>query len=232
MPHFLFATGIENSSPTVNNGRKRIDEMASCRHYELWRDDFALVRELGVVALRYGPPLYKTFLGPNRFDWEFADLAFTELKKLGLIPIADLCHFGVPDWIGDFQNPDFPELFASYAAAFAQRFPWVQLFTPINEMFVCATFSAAYGWWNEQLHTDKAFVTAIKHIVKANVLAMKAILTVRPDAIFIQSESSAAAHRRRPSLAPKLSPSRQQCKVRLEASHIDLRTPFSPESCQ
>jgi hypothetical protein len=27
-------------------------------------------------------------------------------------PIVDLCHFGVPDWIGSFQNPDFPRLFA------------------------------------------------------------------------------------------------------------------------
>ena len=34
------------------------------------------------------------------------------------------------------------------------------------------TFSAAYGWWNEQLPSDGAFVTALKHIVKANVLAM------------------------------------------------------------
>lgn len=203
VPQFLFATGIENSSPTVNNGRKRVDEMASCRHYELWREDFALAQELGVGALRYGPPLYKTFLGPDRFDWEFADLAFTELNKRGLIPIADLCHFGVPGWIGDFQNPDFPELFASYAKAFAQRFPWVQLFTPINEMFVCATFSAAYGWWNEELHTDKAFVTAIKHIVKANVLAMKAILTIRPDAIFIQSESSEYFHPSSPKAAQR-----------------------------
>ena len=61
-------------------------------------------------------------------------------------------------------------------------------------MFVCATFSAAYGWWNECLASDRAFVTALHHIVKANVLAMRAILEVRPDAIFIQSESSEYFH--------------------------------------
>ena len=54
------------------------------------------------------------------------------------MPIVDLCHFGVPDWIGNFQNPDLPELFATYAGAFAGRFPWVQFYTPVNEMFVCA----------------------------------------------------------------------------------------------
>jgi beta-glucosidase len=74
----------------------------------------------------------------------------------------------------------------------------VQLYTPINEMFICATFSALYGWWNEQLTTDRAFVTALKHIVRANVLAMHAILKTRPDALFIQSESSEYFHAESP----------------------------------
>jgi beta-glucosidase/6-phospho-beta-glucosidase/beta-galactosidase len=38
------------------------------------------------------------------------------------------------------------------------------------------------------------FVTALKHLVRANVLAMAAILEVRPDAIFVQSESSEYFH--------------------------------------
>ena len=80
------------------------------------------------------------------------------------------------------------------AKAFAERFPWVQLYTPVNEMFICATFSARYGWWNEQCTTDRTFVTALNHIVRANVKAMEAILNVRPDAIFIQSESSEYFH--------------------------------------
>ena len=61
-------------------------------------------------------------------------------------------------------------------------------------MFICAVFSAKYGWWNEQLRTDLGFVTALKNLVKANVLAMIEILKLRPDAIFIQSESSEYFH--------------------------------------
>jgi beta-glucosidase/6-phospho-beta-glucosidase/beta-galactosidase len=125
-------------------------------------------------------------------------MTFGEIKRRNIVPIVDLCHFGVPDWMGNFQNPDFPELFATYADAFARRFPWVQLYTPINEMFICAQFSAAYGWWNEQMRSDQAFVTALKHIVKANVLAMERILEVRPDALFIQSESSEYFHAENP----------------------------------
>ena len=191
---FLFATGIENSYPTINNGRVRMDEMAKCGHYTHWRKDFDLVDELGIQFLRYGPPIHTTWLGVDNYDWSFADETFNDLRRRNIAPIVDLCHFGLPDWLGTFQNPDFPALFADYAGAFARRFPWVQLYTPVNEIYICAKFSALLGWWNEQLKTDRAFVTALKHMVRANVLAMHAILSVRPTAMFIQSESSEYHH--------------------------------------
>ena len=194
MTYFLFATGIENSDPTIAGGRIRRDQMAECGHYDRWREDLALVQEIGCNFLRLGPALHSTLLGPGRHDWDYADQVLPALRRMGIVPIVDLCHFGVPDWIGDFQNPDFPALFADYARAFAERFPWVQLYTPVNEMFITAVFSARYGWWNEQLRSDRGFVTALKHVVRANILAMEAILEVRPDALFIQSESSEYFH--------------------------------------
>jgi beta-glucosidase/6-phospho-beta-glucosidase/beta-galactosidase len=197
-PHFLFATGIENSCPKINGDSFRVDEMEKCFHYKYWEKDFDLVVEMGISYLRYGPPIHRTWIGPGKYDWEFADLTFPRLRQLKITPIVDLCHFGIPDWCGNFQNPDFPELFCQYATDFATRFPWVQLYTPVNEMYICAIFSAQYGWWNEQLTSDIGFVTALKHLVKANVLAMKAILTLRQDAIFIQSESSEYFHAENP----------------------------------
>jgi beta-glucosidase/6-phospho-beta-glucosidase/beta-galactosidase len=197
-PGFMFATGIENSYPTINGGRTRIDEMEKCRHYDYWRKDFDLVQEQGISFLRYGPPIHRTWLGPGRYDWSFSDVTFGDLLRRDLVPIVDLCHFGVPDWLGNFQNPEFAVHFPDYVRAFATRYPWVQLYTPINEMFICAVFSALYGWWNEQLTSDRAFVMALKHLVKANVLAMKQILEVQPDAIFIQSESTEYFHAESP----------------------------------
>jgi hypothetical protein len=40
-PHhgFLFATGIENSAPTIQGGRIRRDQMEECGHYARWRED-------------------------------------------------------------------------------------------------------------------------------------------------------------------------------------------------
>jgi len=197
---FLFATGIENSYPIVlaNGGRRRVDEMEKTFHYQHWREDFQLVKDLGIDYLRYGPPYYRTHLGAGKYDWDFTDETFAELRRLKIEPITDLCHFGVPDWIGDFQNSDFPCLFAQYAGAFAKRFPWVRFYTPVNEIFVCARFSGRLGWWNECLGSDRGFVIALKHLCKANILAEEKILEAQPDALFIQSESTEYFHAEEP----------------------------------
>src|SRR5215208_176896 len=194
---FVFATGIECSYPTVSDGlgrRVRVDQLEQTFHYRHWQQDLALVRELGLRWLRYGPPYYRVHTAPDRYDWEFTDLVFAEMKRLGILPIVDLCHFGLPDWAGDFQNPKWPELFARYAGAFAARFPWVQFYTPVNEIYVCAKLSALDGIWNERKRDERAFVTALNHLCKANLLAIREILKVRPDAVFIQSESAEFFH--------------------------------------
>jgi beta-glucosidase/6-phospho-beta-glucosidase/beta-galactosidase len=203
---FMFSTGIENSYPTIplpDGSTKRIDEMEKTLHYQYWEKDFELVKELGIEFLRYGPAYYKAHLAPGKYDWDFTDTTFARLKELHITPIVDLCHFGVPDWMGNFQNPDFPQHFAEYAGAFARRFPELQLYTPINEIFITAMFSAQYGWWNECLQSDQAFVTALKHLCKANVMAMHAILKVQPEATFIQSESSEYFHAMDPAAVPR-----------------------------
>jgi len=202
---FMFTTGIENSYPTIllpNGKEKRVDEMEKTDHYRRWKEDFELVQEMGIEFLRYGPPYYKMHTGPGSYDWDFTDDTFACLAEKNITPLVDLCHFGVPDWLGNFQNPDFPFYFAEYASAFANRFPHLQLYTPINEIFIAAMFSAQYGWWNERLQSDFHFVTALKNLCKANVMAMHAILKVQPDATFIQSESSEYFHAMDPAAAP------------------------------
>ncbi len=202
---FMFSTGIENSYPTIvlpDGTTKRVDEMEKAGHYTHWETDFKLVKEIGIEFLRYGPPYYSVHTAPGQYNWDFTDATFNRMKELGITPIVDLCHFGVPDWLGNFQNPDFPHHFAEFAGAFARRFPYLQLYTPVNEIFIAAMFSAQYGWWNERLSSDKSFVTALKHICKANVMAMHEILKVQPNATFIQSESSEYFHAMDPAAMP------------------------------
>ncbi len=223
MPRFLFATGIEGSNPVIPDGLGgswRYDQMEACGHYRHWREDFELVAGLGVMHLRWGPPIHKTWLGPGRYDWSFADEALAELAARRIEPILDICHFGMPDWLGNsFQNPEFAVEFARYAGDLARRYPGVRLITPINEIYICARFSAELGWWNERLTSggvpaappdpndrpaggvweagpgaEVPFVTALKHMARAGILAMEAILAVNSRALFIQSESTEYYH--------------------------------------
>ncbi|ALW85213.1 glycoside hydrolase family 1 [Hymenobacter sedentarius] len=202
--NFMFATGIECSYPTIDHGRTRRDLLAETGHYDRYKEDLGLVKDLGLKSLRYGLPYYAIHKGPGKYDWDFADAAMAEIKRLGITPILDLLHFGVPDWLGNFQNPELPIHFAQYAGAVAKRFPWVRFFTPINEIYVTAKLSAREGVWNEQLRDDRSFVTALKHLVAASIMATQQIATHRPDCIIVQSESAEFLHELRSDPSPEI----------------------------
>jgi len=201
-PHpFLFTTGIEGSYPVITDrdGRdKRIDLFERTGFYEQWRHDFQLVKALGIQFLRYGPPYYRVHVGPGKYDWSFSDDTLAELERLKITVLVDLCHFGVPDWLGNFQNEEWPHHFAEYARAFATRYPHLRLFTPVNEIFITAKFSAHLGWWNERQQSDFTFIRAIINCVKANLLAQEAIIEVQPLALFIQVASTEYFHPEEP----------------------------------
>jgi beta-glucosidase/6-phospho-beta-glucosidase/beta-galactosidase len=201
---FMFAVGIECSNPVIDGG-VRVDELQSTGHYEHWKKDLQLVSDLGLRFLRYGPPIHRIFKGPGRYDWDMLDPIMAEMQHLRIKPIIDLVHFGLPDWLDNFQNPDWPKYIADYAGAFCERYSWVRYFTPVNEIFVTAQFSAAFGWWNERLMSDYAFITNLKHCVRASMLAMRTILGKCADAIFIFSESTEYVHPGSPKMVQRAS---------------------------
>jgi beta-glucosidase/6-phospho-beta-glucosidase/beta-galactosidase len=196
---FMFAVGIECSAPIAKDGR-RVDQLEATGHYEQWEKDLGLVRELGLQYLRYGLPIHRVFRGPRSYDWSFADRVLERMRELGIVPILDLVHFGLPDWLGSFQNPEWPKHVAEYARAVAKRYPWIRFYTPVNEIYITAQFSAAFGWWNERLRSDQAFVTNLKHSVQASRRMMRAILDEVPGALFIFSESTEYVHPGSPAL--------------------------------
>lgn len=227
--NFLFATGIECSYPTIKgrgrSGRQRRDMLKECGHYKYWRKDLELVKEIGLKVLRYGLPYYSIHLGPDKYDWSFADEVMHEMQRLGIIPILDLLHFGVPDWLGNFQNPELPVQFADYAEAVAKRYPWVRHYTPVNEIYVTAKFSGKAGKWNECLTTDRGFVTAMKHLVAASILATHSITRRRPDAIIVQSESAEFTHEARATRTPAI-----QINNKLRFLSLDLLYAYPPDA--
>jgi beta-glucosidase len=194
---FVAGTGIECSAPVIEGGI-RMDELAKTGHYDNVETDLRLIHETGIRYLRYGIPFHIANPAPGEYDWTFVDRAMAACQEQGIEPIADLMHFGVPDDVGDYQNPELPERFRAYAAAFADRYPWVRYYTPVNEPLVTAEFSARDGMWNERLTGDRPFVRALLNIARCVVLASEEIRARRADAIFVQSDSCEYYHPTRP----------------------------------
>jgi beta-glucosidase/6-phospho-beta-glucosidase/beta-galactosidase len=195
-------TGVEGSYPIVHYEGKQIRrdllEESGGNFYINHRERLQRTIDAGIKTVRWGPSLHKTLLGPNipqDVDNDFTDTVIAEMQELGNECILDLVHFGVPDWVdGCFQNKQLPEILSQYAGHLAQRYPHIRYYTPINEKFVTAKFSALDGLWNEGMRDEKAFVRASSILARSEVLMCQEIDKVREllgltPAIYIVNES-------------------------------------------
>jgi dTDP-4-dehydrorhamnose reductase len=151
--------------------------------------DLRQLKSLGITKLRY-PILWET-IAPDKPDichWAWHDARLSELQSLGIEPIAGLLHHGSGPAYTGLLDPDFPLLFARHAQGVAARFPWIRLFTPVNEPLTTARFSCLYGHWYPHHRTTRSFLRATVNQCTAVVLAMRAIRVLRPDAELIQTE--------------------------------------------
>jgi len=189
---FVFASGIECSAPIVDG--RRVDELEKTGHYARVVEDLELVARFGLRYLRYGIPFHRVNPQPDHYDWAFPDRALGALRRLGITPIVDLMHFGVPDDLQTFQNPQVVSRFTAYARAFAERYPWVRYYTVVNEPLITATFSGRFGYWNEQRRDERSFVRALLTAARCVVLGRRAVEAVRADALFLQSDSCEYYH--------------------------------------
>jgi hypothetical protein len=185
---FVVGSGIECSAPIIAGGHRQ-DELRKTGHWSRVREDLTLVGSFGIRFLRYGIPFHVVDATPGQYDWAWTDRALGTLRDLGIEPIADLLHFGVPDDLRGIGDPRLPARFLAYATAFAERYPWVRYYTPVNEPQVTATLSANHGWWNERTTDARGWIAAIDNVATCAALAMEAIRARRPDAIFIQSDA-------------------------------------------
>lgn len=152
-------------------------------------EDIDLIHQLGIRTVRY-PFLWERVApdAPDRFDWSWADERLARFRALDVHPIAGLLHHGSGPAYTSLHDPQFPEHFARYAAAFAQRYPWVRDYTPINEPLTTARFSGLYGHWYPHEQNEPVFLTMLLHECRAICLAMQEIRRVNPAARLIQTE--------------------------------------------
>ena len=180
---------------TVNRvGDQYFDQLERNGH-ETRLEDLDLFAELGIRAIRY-PVLWER-TAPNGLesaDWSWADERLGRLRELGIRPIVGLVHHGSGPRHTSLIDPAFPEGLAQFARAVAERYPWVDMYTPVNEPLTTARFSGLYGHWYPHGRDGLTFARALLTECRATVLSMRAIREVNPAAQLVQTEDLGKTH--------------------------------------
>jgi dTDP-4-dehydrorhamnose reductase len=174
---------------TVNRvGDAFFDQVAMSGHQSR-PGDLDQMAGLGISALRY-PVLWERVapVGPERACWDWTDQRLARLRRCGVRAIVTLLHHGSGPAGTSLLDPAFPDLFAAYARAVAQRYPETREWTPINEPVTTARFSALYGHWYPHGQALPLFVRALLNECRATALAMQEIRRVNPGAQLVTTD--------------------------------------------
>lgn len=145
--------------------------------------------ELGLRVLRYPIVWERTAPdGPERADWSWSDERLGRLRELGIRPIAGLVHHGSGPRHLNLCEPAFADGLAVYARAVAERYPWIDSYTPVNEPLTTARFCGRYGHWYPHGEDDLLWARALLTQCRAVVQAMEAIRLVNPAAQLVQTD--------------------------------------------
>lgn len=191
---FVWATGIEDTfitEPWPKTGRT-LDEYELTEHYTRWSDDLGLMRECGVSAARYGIPWHRIQPERGAWDWDFVDRAVDRLLALGIEPIIDLVHYGLPRWIeGAYLHPDFPRYMADYAAKVAERLRGrVFAYTPLNEPRITAWYCGRLGWWPPHRRGWRGFVEVMFGACRGIVETVHALRAIDDDILIAHVDAT------------------------------------------
>ncbi|HZT95863.1 MAG TPA: family 1 glycosylhydrolase [Chloroflexota bacterium] len=174
---------------TVNRIRNQYLDQTVISGHENRPEDLDLLTALGVRAVRY-PILWERTLDPasGRFDWRFADERLGRLRGLGIRPIVGLVHHGSGPRHTGLLDPRFAAGLAEFALRVADRYPWVDAYTPVNEPLTTSRFSCLYGHWYPHMSDTTSWLAALLNQCEAIVRSMAAIRGVNPAAQLIQTD--------------------------------------------
>jgi dTDP-4-dehydrorhamnose reductase len=151
--------------------------------------DLLLFAGLGIRAIRY-PVLWER-VAPHslrNIDWTWPDERLARLRELHVRPIVGLTHHGSGPRHTSLLEDSFATGLAEFALRVAERYPWVDAWTPVNEPVTTARFSGLYGVWYPHGRDHACFARALVTECRAVGLSMRAIRTVNPRAQLIQTE--------------------------------------------
>jgi dTDP-4-dehydrorhamnose reductase len=110
--------GVECSM--VRIGDQIRDQLVETGHEDR-AGDLDLAAGLGIRTLRYPVLWEKVRYGFADGDWNWSDARLGRLKELGIAPVASLVHHGFGPRPELVLDPQFPQAFARFAGAVAER---------------------------------------------------------------------------------------------------------------
>jgi beta-glucosidase len=155
----------------------------ACDHYHRYREDVALMRELGVGAYRFSvawPRIQPDGKGPaNPAGLDFYRRLVDELLAAGIAPCVTLYHWDLPQALedaGGWRVRETAERFADYAAlvhaALGDRVPmWITL----NEPYCSAFVGYAEGRHAPGAKEGHGALAAAHHLLVGHGLAVRAL---------------------------------------------------------
>jgi len=125
----------------------------ACDHYRRFREDVALMRQLGLNAYRFSINWGRVLpagTGPvNSRGLDFYERLVDELLASGIQPMATLYHWDLPaslDDRGGWLNPDVAQWFDDYSRTMFRRLDdRVRLWATLNEPWVVADGGYLHG---------------------------------------------------------------------------------------
>ncbi len=173
---------------------KYIDQIALTGH-DSRLQDVDRIAALGVRMLRY-PVLWER-TAPDSLasaNWTWADERLARIRAHGVVPIVGLMHHGSGPAQTSLMDPNFPSMLGSFAAACAERYPWMEWVTPVNEPLTTARFSGLYGHWHPHLSDDRSFVRILLNECEAIRVSMARVREFAPGASLVQTEDLGYTH--------------------------------------
>jgi beta-glucosidase len=161
----------------------------ACDHYHRWRDDVALMRDLGLQAYRFSiawPRIIPDGDGAvNQVGLDFYDRLVDELLAAGITPHVTLYHWDLPQTLqdrGGWPSRDTAHAFARYADVVARRLgDRVKHWITHNEPWCASWLSYWIGEHAPGLKNGPA-LEAAHHLLLSHGLAAPAIRAASPGA--------------------------------------------------
>lgn len=230
MPDVEIWGGLECSVARI--GDSYVDQVVLSGHQHR-PDDLDRFAALGIRRIRY-PVLWERVApdGLDRADWRWTDARLGRLRDLGCRPIVTLVHHGSGPRSTNLLDPRFASGLEEFAARVAERYPWVDAYTPVNEPLTTARFSGLYGHWYPHARDEPSFLRMLVHEIQATRRAMAAIRAANPAALLIQTEDLAKVHATPPVAHVAASQNqRRWLSLDLLTGRLDPAHPFWPRFC-